>query len=74
MKYDASGQKPASANGFDPGVEVRHIGGDRLGTGLVAETNVGAGLNEVRVDNGRTIERFFQTALTIVQPVANRRS
>ena len=73
MKYDASGQKPASANGFDPGVKVERIKDG--GHGYVFSTNLGRFRNRVRVffPNDKP-ETLFQTALTIVQPVTNRRS
>jgi len=72
MKYDASGQKPASANGFDPGARVVHIGGAL--SGVVSNTNLGTFQNEVLVSMPLGDACYYQTALTIVQPVANRRS
>ena len=66
MTYDASGQKPASTNGFDPGVEVCHITGDPRG--IVAETNLGKFKNEVRLQTAIGYARYFQTALSIIDP------
>lgn len=71
MKYDASGQKPASANGFHPGVEVEWIKNGRRG--VVHSTNCGPGINEVRVRWKGPLEnafepydrKLFQTALSI---------
>jgi len=63
MKYDASGQKPASANGFDPGVEVRYIRNDHLGR--VIETNMGKFHNRVRVRFLHSSAEIVQTALEI---------
>lgn len=63
MKYDASGQKPASANGFDPGVWVLHI--TKKFNGTVLETNLGPFQNEVLVKTASGEERCYQTALSI---------
>lgn len=67
VKYDANSQKPASANGFDPGAQVVHISG--APSGVVSSTNLGAYQNEVLVSTSSGDVRYYQTALTVVQPV-----
>ena len=67
MKYDASGQKPASANGFNPGARVVHI--NDTPSGVVSSTNLGAYQNEVLVSTSSGDMCYYQTALVVIQPV-----